>query len=141
MPTRSEFEAAAEKFTTAAGLINQLASSATGTGAAQILRGGSLGRLVPERIAAAAASAAQCEQAVMAKAELCWQRAGIIADYQAQLDMFEAAKENYRLVAQQYSADFNAWFLDTTGSVPKPPPPPTAPIRPDPPSESWFEAG
>ena len=133
MPTRSDFEAAAEKFTTAAGLVDQLAASAAGAGAAQILRGGSLGRQVPLKIASAVVSADRCVIAVTQAAEICLQRAAIIAEYEEHLQMYDVAYVLFCRASQAWSADYSAWFLDETGQLAKPvdvPQPPTRPTAP-----------
>ncbi len=133
MPTRSDFEAAAEKFTTAAGLVDQLAVSAASAGAAQILRGGSLSRQVPQRIASAAASAERCLEAVTQAVEICLNRAAIIAEYEQRLQMYDVAYGHFYQASQAWSAQYSAWFLDETNQLAKPvdvPQPPTRPTAP-----------
>ncbi|MFT4596856.1 MAG: hypothetical protein ACI9TF_001102 [Paracrocinitomix sp.] len=133
MPTRSDFEAGADKFATAAELVDQLAASAASAGAAQILRGGSLGRQVPLQIASAAVSAQRCLAAITQAAEICLQRAAIIAEYEEHLQMYDIAYERYERVSRAWTAQHSAWFLDETDQVAKPidvPQPPTRPTAP-----------
>jgi hypothetical protein len=133
MPTRSDFEAGAEKFAIAAGLVDQLAASAVSSGAAQILRGGSLGRQVPLQIASAAASAEHCLAVITQVAEICLQRAAIIAEYEEHLQMYDIAYERYDRASRAWTAQHTAWFLDKTDQVAKPvdvPQPPTRPMGP-----------
>ncbi len=138
MPTRTDFEMAAELFMTAAGLISELAISATTADAAQILRGGSLGRQVPERIAAAADTASACHQQVIQAAELCVERAAMIAEYEWRVEMYEFAYRHFMDASRDYGLRHTAWFLDTTGTVAHPGLPPTPPTKPTRPP-SWAQ--
>ena len=54
MPTREDYEAAAVKLRAAAAEVGALTDAAAQANASEIVRGGSLGREVPERIAACA---------------------------------------------------------------------------------------
>ena len=138
MPTRSEFEAAAEKFTTAARLVDQLVTAASGAGAAQILVGGSLGQQVPERIAAAELAALTCQHTIIEAAETCLERAAIIADYEIKLGYYDIAYGHFERQSRAWAAAFDAWFLDETGTLAKPTNPPRPPTRPLPPA-AWAE--
>lgn len=140
MPTRSDFEAAAEKFTTASGLVDQLAVSAASAGAAQILRGGSLGRQVPLQIASAKASAEHCRQALVQASEVCLQRASIIAEYEQRLQMFDVESADFFRASQAWSAgvEHSAWLLNNTDPLEEPIDMPQSPTRPAPPPE-WAQ--
>lgn len=138
MPTQAEFELAANQLEAAAAEVASLAASAAATDARSIVRGGSLGVLVPQRIGAAAAAAAGCESAILAVAATCRERAAIIADYLVQLTYYDAAYSNYRIAITKWSMNMAAYENDVTGyarwpgSRPRPPtPPPTPPAWAD----------
>lgn len=139
MPTRVEFELAADKFETAATMLSDLITSTSFAGAADILRGGSLGRQVPERISAASASARSCRAEVLDAAETCRQRAGIIADYETRLDAYLVAMADFEHALQMWGAQQEAWVHDTTGQVADPGPAPVAPSAPAPPPRDWAD--
>lgn len=139
MPTRVEFELAAEKFEAAAGLLEDLIVSAALAGAADILRGGSLGRQVPERIATAGTSVQACRTEVLDAADTCRTRAGIIADYETRLDAFRVARADYDRAVAMWGAQQEAWLADTTGTVADPGPAPRPPDAPAPPPRAWAD--
>jgi hypothetical protein len=138
MPTRSDFEAAAEKFQSAAIQVGDLAAAAKGSGAAQILRGGSLGRQVPDRIAAAASTAQACEGLIEEAVQTCLERAAIIAEYEIRVDIYDIAHAHYTRASQSWSAQYNAWWVDETGEVAQPGNPPRPPNKPTPPP-NWAD--
>ena len=133
MPTKADFEAAAEKLSTAAQQVGDLTAAAEGAGAADILRGGSLGRQVPDRIAACAESAASCQVNILEVEATCRERAGIIAEYEAELELYDVAYSQYESQMYSYWRAYDNWFYNPDiywhpGSPPappnKPPPPP-----------------
>ena len=138
MPTRAEFEAAADKFTTAAYLVDQLVTAAASAGAAQILRGGSLGRQVPQRIEAAQHTARTCHQTIIEAADTCIERAEIIADYETLLAKYDISYGYFERASKAWAEEFNAWFLDETGTIEQPRDAPHPPSRPTPPPD-WAE--
>lgn len=132
MPTKADFEAAAEKLRTAAQQVGALTVAAEGAGAADILRGGSLGRQVPERIAASAQSAASCRVNILDVEATCLERAGIIADYEVELGIYDAAYARYESQMYWYWRQYDAWVvsggeLPHPGAYPSPPPKPVPP--------------
>lgn len=133
MPTRSDFEAAAEMFQSAAVQVGDLATAASGALAAQILRGGSLGRQVPDRIVAAANTALTCEGLIEEAAQTCLQRAAIIAEYEVRVDIYDTADAHYTQASRNWSAQYNAWWVDETGEVTHPGSEPRPPNKPTPP--------
>lgn len=139
MPTKVEFELAADKFDTAAGLLGELITATVGAGAADILRGGSLGRQVPQRIESAAGEARSCQDRVLWAADLCRARAGVIADYEERLDIYRTAYGYYERAAAGWTAQHTAWFLDTTGTVADPGEQPRPPTKPTPPPAEWAD--
>lgn len=129
---------AADKFTTAANLVDQLVASASGAGATQILQGGSLGQQVPDRIAAAEQTARTCQQAILDAAETCLERVAIIEDYETRLEAYDVAYVDFDARTRAWAAQFNAWFLDETGTIAQPANLPHPPNRPEPPP-AWAE--
>lgn len=138
MPTRSDFEAAAEKFQSAAVQVGDLAAAAKGSGADQILRGGALGRQVPDRIAAAASTALICEGLIQEAAETCRERAAIIGDYEVRLGIYDTAFAHFTRASQYWSAQQSAWTFDETGEVVHPGDHPRPPNKPTPPPD-WAD--
>ncbi len=138
MPTKTEFEIAADKFDSAAAQIGELAASAESAGALQIIRGGSLGRQVPERIASSAATARACGGQVEQAAQTCRERAAIIGDYEIRLDIYQTAYAYYSRAVWNWSAQHTAWSLDETGLISDPGPQPRPPNPPSTPPE-WAE--
>lgn len=139
MPTKVEFELAAAKFDTAAGLLDELITATAHAGAADILRGGSLGRQVPARIESASAQARSCQDRVLWAADLCRARARVIADYEVRLDIYRTAYGYYERAATNWTAQHTAWFLDTTGTVADPGDAPRPPEKPTPPPAEWAD--
>jgi len=137
MPTKADFEAAAEKLRTAAQQVGDLTAAAEGAGASDILRGGSLGRQVPERISAAAVSAQSCKSSILDVEAICLERAGLIADYEQQLAVYDVAYSRYQSQMYQYWRDYDSWYY-SGGEMPHPGSPPWAPPKPTPPP-SWAD--
>jgi hypothetical protein len=138
MPTRSDFEVAADKFQSAAVQVGDLASAANGMDVAQILRGGSLGRRVSDRIAEAAGIAQTCEGLIQDAAQTCLERAAIIADYEVRVDIYDTAHAYYTRALQNWNAQYNVWFVDESGEVPYPGNQPQPPNKPTPPP-NWAD--
>lgn len=129
MPTKEDFEAAAEKLSTAAQQVGDLTAAAEGAGAADILRGGSLGRQVPDRIAAAAESAASCKTDILDVETLCLERAGIIADYEVELAAYDMEYFHYENRRYYYWMAYDDWVY-SDGMSPHPGSPPSPPVKP-----------
>lgn len=129
MPTRADYEQAAVKLRSAAAQVAELTVAAERAGASEILRGGSLGREVPERIAACAATAAGCAADILDVAAMCDERAGIIADYEAELLVYDRRNATYRAHLASWQRDFDTWY-HTAGATPHPGPPPVPPPKP-----------
>jgi hypothetical protein len=137
MPTKADFEAAAAKLRTAAQQVGDLTAAAEGAGAAEILQGGSLGRQVPERIAACTATALACQSAILDVESMCLERAGVIAAYEGELELYDAAYSRYRQRSVQWQQAYNSWYY-SEGAIPHPGPPPSPPPRPADPPE-WAD--
>lgn len=131
MPTRADFEAAAGKLRTAAQQVGDLTAAAEGADAAEILRGGSLGREVPARIAAAAQSAQSCRASILDVEALCRERAGLIAAYEVELGAYDAAFSRYESQLYAYYRAYDAWYY-SGGELPHPGSPPWPPAKPTP---------
>lgn len=138
MPTKADFEAAAQKFDSAAQQVGDLRVAADGTGASDVLRGGSLGRQVPQRIEAAAATAASAVGLIQTAASTCWERVGIIAEYETALYQYDQSYHYYRQASARWSADYRRWRDDETGRAYHPGAHPRAPRKPDPPPD-WAD--
>ena len=137
MPTKADFQAAAEKFDSAAQQVGDLRVAADGAGAADILRGGSLSRQVPQRIASAAGSVGAARGLIQAAAATCWERVGIIAAYEQQLHSYDQSYY-YRQASARFSANYRRWYEDETGKIPHPGNHPRPPARPTPPP-AWAD--
>lgn len=129
MPTRIDYEQAAAKLRSAAAQVADLTLAAERAGASKILRGGSLGREVPDRIAACAATAAGCAADIIDVATTCAERAGVIADYEAELQVYDRRYAAHRVDLANWQRDFDAWY-HTAGATPHPGPPPVPPPKP-----------
>lgn len=137
MPSRADFEAAADKFAAAAQQVGGLTTAAEQAGVATILRGGTLGRLIPERIAAAAQTAVACRVRIEDAEATCRERAAIIAAYESELAAYDVAWGGYVQASWNWSAQYSAWYI-SEGKVPHPGPHPTAPIKPTAPPD-WAD--
>ena len=138
MPTKADFEAAAMKFHLAADQVGTLTAAAEDADASRILRGGTLGRQVPERITSSAATAAMCQGLIESAAETCLERAAIIGDYEVELEIYDIMFEQYLEQMVIWQRQFDAWWIDPTYMVPHPgyePEPPTKPVPPP----DWAE--
>ena len=137
MPTGAEFVAAAEMFAAVAERVGVLTAEAVSAGPEEILRGGSLGRQVPERIHNATRTAQQCREQILSAERECRRRAGIIMDYLAELAVFDRAQARYEIDVSYWDVWFNSWIRDpATSSNPGPPPsPPAPPVAPP----SWAD--
>ena len=137
MPTKADFEEAAAKFRAAAAQVSELTTAAEQAGAADIVRGGSLGREVPERILACAATAASCAGDILAVEAICMERAGIIESYEAELRIYDARHAAYRSALGAWQRDYDTWYF-TGGATPYPGPAPGPPPKPVPPP-AWAD--
>lgn len=138
MPTGAEFEEAAMAFDTAADLIVDVVVAADAAAASDALQGGTLSAQVSDRIAAAAGDAANCRLAVIDAADLCRERAGIIADYEYRLSMYRQAEGYYERAKVMHRAAQVAYAEDTTGTVAAPGPAPRPPRKPEAPPD-WAD--
>jgi hypothetical protein len=137
VPTAAEFEAAADMFAAVAERVGVLTAEAVGARPADILRGGSLGRQVPERIHDAAQTANHCREQILAAERECRRRAGVIEDYLSQLEIYDRAHARYEIDVSYWDVWFNRWIRDpATSSNPGPRPIPPTPPAPPP---SWAE--
>lgn len=137
MPTKADFEAAAAKLTAAAQQVGVLTAAAEGAGASDILRGGSLGRQVPAKIAECSATAASCAAALEDVAATCLERAGIIAAYEGEVRIYRLRYDAYRRAYSWWSSEYSRWWV-SEGTYPYPGSPPVPPPRPAPPPD-WAE--
>ena len=137
MPTKADFEAAAQKLSAAARQVGGLTAAAEAAGPSDILRGGSLGREVPERIMACANSARACQSGILDVEAICLERAGIIADYEGQLATYDLAYSRYQSRLIQYYRAYDEWYY-SDGLLPHPGSPPWPPPKPTPPP-AWAE--
>ena len=139
MPTKADFEAAAEKLQTAAQQVGDLTAAAEGAGASEILRGGSLGRRVPECITTCANSATTCKTLILDARGICLERVGIIEDYEAELEVYDEAYAGYQSEVYSWNVQYNWWYTSPPEAPsPHPGPYPTAPPKPADPPE-WAD--
>jgi hypothetical protein len=138
MPTRTEFEAAAELFNQASADVSVLAASVEATSSEHILFGGSLGQTVPERIASAGSMARRSQVRIDEAAQTCLERAAIIAAYEAELEAYDVAFAHYQVASMRWTVRFSLWLEDTTELVVHPGARPTPP-RPPAPPPSWAD--
>lgn len=129
MPTRADFESAAQKLRAAAEQVGELSAAAQRVDASAILRGGSLGRQVPARIAACATTAMACRTSILHVESLCLDRAGLIATYEGELVLYDVAYIDYESRLHQYYRDYNLWY-SSGGETPHPGSAPWAPTKP-----------
>lgn len=139
MPTVDQFELAASLFDEAAAQIRDLTVAAEAADPGAILRGGSLGTQVPQRIAAAGTTARWCHDRLGFMARTCRERALVVADYVAALEQFDVAYRNYVTELDWWYEDYYLPWWDDPINVPYPAVPEPAP--PEPPSKSydWIE--
>ena len=137
MPTKADFEAAAQKLRTAAEQVGGLTAAAEAAGPSDILRGGSLGREVPERIGACANSARACQTSILDFEAICLERAGVIANYEGQLATYDVAYDQYLSEVSSYNRAYDEWYY-SDGLLPHPGSPPWPPPKPTPPP-AWAE--
>lgn len=130
MATRTEFLLAAEELTSAAEQVGGLMVAAENADADRILRGGSLGRLIPQQIAESARTAQVCRVMIENAAEQCRQRAAIIEAYERELALYDQAYAEYEVDFRRWSSDYDTYVLDSTGLASRPGP---RPLRPQPP--------
>lgn len=138
MPTKADFEIAAGKFEAAGAQIGALTITVENADASRILRGGALGRQVPDRIAEASVTARTCRELIEDAAQTCRDRAAVIADYETRLDSYQMAYLQHTNALFHWSAQQSAWSSDTTGLVADPGPAPQPPGKPTPPP-AWAD--
>ena len=132
MPTRVEFEAAAEKFLAASRQLAGVTAAVEHVDVGEILRGGSLGHMVPAQIVASSATAGTCQRLIEDAAEECSFRAVIIAEYEVQLAAYDVAYQAYEQRLLHWRSRYNRWWRSPfqwvhPGARPLAPPKPFAP--------------
>ena len=95
MPTAVEYQAAAAEFSAVSAELQALSSSLGAIDVSSVLQGGRLGRLVPERLATCASQAVDASSRAEVAAQVCRERAAIIAAYEAELAAYDAAMRIY----------------------------------------------
>ena len=138
MPTRADFEVAAATFDSAAQQVGALQAAASGLGATDVLRGGSLGRQVPQRISAAASSAASARGHIETAATTCRDRAAIIGAYEQELLAYDQSYRSYQRASARWSRAYSDWHNDETGYTPHPGDHPRSPRKPTAPPD-WAD--
>jgi len=138
MPTRFEFELAAALFDEAADQVGSLTSMATGAEASGVLLGGTLGRQVPQRIAAAAGLASSSRSLIESAAQTCRMRAATISAYEGQLAIYDQRYALFMQSRSRWQQRIDRWLADSTDLVRWPGPPPTAPLPPSAPP-AWAD--
>jgi len=132
MPTRADFEAAAQTFLAASRELIGLTSSVEQAQASEIVRGGALGLKVPTQIASSAAAAQTCKALLEEAAATCSFRASVIAEYEAQLAVYDRSYSSFNQQRYEWGREYDAWLQSNgqgtyPGSQPREPRKPLAP--------------
>lgn len=138
MPTVEQFELAASMFDGAAEQVIHITTAAQAAEPSSILRGGSLGRQVPARIASATDTARWCHARLGFMARTCRARAAIVAEYAATVAQYNLDYERFHYEHRLWYQEYFAWW-DDPYTMPYPaapePVPPSMPAKP----YSWIE--
>lgn len=138
MPTIEQFELAATMFEGAAIQVGGITAAAEAIDVASVLRGGTLSRQVPARIAEASDVARWCNARLGFMARTCRARAAIVAEYAAAIEQYNADYEWFLYEHQLWYQDYFRWWEDPyTYDYPyaSEPMAPTAPTK----QYSWIE--
>ena len=143
MPTGAEFSAAAIEFSAVSAELRGLSAAVRSIDTTSVVQGGRLGRLAPVRLASCAGQATSAAAAVEAAAQVCRERAAIIAAYEAQLAAYDAAMIAYaaRLNSVALASSGWDWLPEQPEGVVAAPvraPAPRRPVAPIPPP-SWAD--
>ncbi len=144
MPTADEFRAAAAQFLAIGEELRQVAAELASIDASAVVQGGRLGRSVPRHLETCAGQAGVAAAQVEAAAQVCGERAAIIAVYEARLAAYEIALAAYEAEINARAFATSGWegfFPELDGSVMAAPvvaPLPRRPVPPMPPP-SWAD--
>lgn len=110
MPTQMDFEHAAHKFEIAAQGVGAITSAVESVPASLVLQGGRLGQHIPEGIARSSATATSCQAVIEAKAQICRERATVIANYEIELARYDQQFEGYMQREWAWSMRYLDWW-------------------------------
>lgn len=102
MPTSEDFMQAAELFEAAADEVDDLVMHIDGLDTTDVIHGGTLGREIPDALAASAESGRTCRVLLDRAAGVCRDRASVMVEY-------EAALEIYNQELAEYNAAWAEW--------------------------------
>jgi len=126
VPTREDFEIAANLFESSADRVSALAAELASARTDDVIVGGVLGQAVPVKLTEAATTAAGCVPRLVEAVELCRSRAALIAEYEL---AYEAYLINFHAWQHEQAAALMMAFAGggmvggTASREPVPPPP------------------
>lgn len=129
MPTREDFELAANLFESASDQAAVIAAELAAARTDDVIIGGVLGQAVPATLTEAATTTSGCVQRLADAAELCRVRAALIAEYELAYESYRLAHEAWQ--HEQAAALMMAFALGGgVGGAASPEPIPPPPLPP-----------